>query len=114
MRHSLQEIEDYYVDKGFKDEKLKKALENDKNYLVLLNKKKKQLKGNLRVKEKDKKEYVLSTNPDYEILEKIYRLEERKLSKRDKELARLIRTQLRHDWRSPLIKELNQLLKKYR
>lgn len=112
--NSLQEIEDYYVNKGFKGQKLKKALENDKNFLALLNKRKKQLKGSLKVKEKDKKEYVLSTNSDYEILEKIYWLEKIKLSEKDKKLVKLIRTQLRPDWRSPLIKELNQLLKRYK
>lgn len=111
---SLQEIEDYYVNKGLKGQKLKKALENDKNYLVFLSERKKQLKSNLKVREKDKKEYVLSTNSDYEILEKIYRLEEERLSGRDKKLVRLIRTQLRHDWRNPLIKELNKLLERYK
>ena len=114
MRRSLQEIEDYYVNKGLKGQKLREALENDKDFLLILGKRKKQLKSNFRVKAKDKKEYVLSTNSDYEILEKIYRLEKERLSEKDKKLVRLIRTQLRHDWRSPLINELNQLLKRYK
>lgn len=100
--------------KGFKGQKLKEALEKDKNYLVLLNNRRKQLKSGLKVRREDKKEYVMSTDSDYQILEKIYQLEKEKLSEKDKKLVRLIRTQLRHDWRSPLIKELNQLLRKYK
>ena len=114
MKRSLQEIEDYYVNKGLKGQKLKEALENDKDYLLILGKRKKQLKSNFRVREKDEKEYVLSTNSDYEILEKIYQLEKEKLSEKDKKLARLIRAQLRPDWRTPLLRELNQLLKRYK
>lgn len=49
---------------------------------------------------------------DLVILSKIKRLEKRKLNKTNKETIKLIRTQLKKDWRSPLIKELNKLLKK--
>ena len=66
-----------------------------------------------KVKAKDKKRYVLKEKGDYEILEKIYQLEKCRLSSADKEVLKLIRTQLKDDWRKPLLKFLNRLEKKY-
>jgi len=61
----------------------------------------------------EKKKYVLSTDQDYEILDKIKQLEKQKLSIKDKELVKFIRTQLEEDWRTPIIKLLDSMLKKY-
>lgn len=55
----------------------------------------------------------MSTNEDYEILKKVKQLEELKLTKEDKMLIWLIKTQLEFDWRKYLIQILNQLIKKY-
>ncbi len=67
-----------------------------------------------KIKAKDKKQYVLKEEGDYEILEKIYQLEKCRLSSTDKEILKLIQTQLKDDWRKPLIKFLDKLGKKYK
>jgi hypothetical protein len=67
-----------------------------------------------RVRPEDKKRYVLKEKRDYEILEKIYVLEEQPLSPQDREVVQLIRTQLEDEWREPLIKYLNELAEKYK
>lgn len=63
--------------------------------------------------EEEKKKYVLKTEQDYDILRKIKQLEKKKLSNADKELVTFLRTQLEEDWRTPMIKQLDELLKKY-
>lgn len=68
---------------------------------------------NILIKEEDRKRYVLAEKRDFEILEKIYKLKEHDLSKEDKEIIELIRTQLEKDWRKPLMQFLNKLIKKY-
>jgi len=68
----------------------------------------------IKIKPQDKKHYLLVDKKDIEILEKIYKLEGKKLSAEDKKLVKLIRTQLERDWRTPLLGFLDQLLKKYR
>ena len=60
----------------------------------------------------EKKNYVLKEKKDLVILSKIKELEKKKLNKRDEEIIKLIRTQLKRDWRTPLIVYLNKLLKK--
>ena len=67
----------------------------------------------MRINSKDKKKYVLKDKEDYKILEKIYNLEKYKLSKKDKELVNLARTQLEKEWRKPLMKFLDKLIKNY-
>ena len=62
----------------------------------------------------ERKKYVLSDKKDLIILQKIKFLEKKKLCKEDKETLKLIRTQLEKNWRTPLIKYLNKLSKKYR
>ena len=62
----------------------------------------------------EKQKYVLSTDKDYEILDKVKRLEKLNLSKEKKLLIKLIKSQLEKNWRKGLIKELNRLLRKYR
>ena len=59
----------------------------------------------------EKKKYVLKDKKDLVILAKVKELEKRKLNKKDKEVVKLIKTQLKDDWRTPLIKYLNKLLK---
>lgn len=65
------------------------------------------------VSPEEKKKYVLKTEQDYEILAKIKQLEKKKLSTAEKELVTFLRTQLEEDWRTPMIKKLDALLKKY-
>ncbi|OGN04835.1 MAG: hypothetical protein A3B99_00485 [Candidatus Yanofskybacteria bacterium RIFCSPHIGHO2_02_FULL_44_12b] len=67
----------------------------------------------MKVSLKDQKRYVLGEKRDYQISAKIYKLEKYKLSSEDKKTVNLIRTQLEKDWRKPLLKILNHLLKKY-
>lgn len=59
----------------------------------------------------ERKKYVLATQKDIEILEKCRELEKRKLTKEERMLVKLIKTQLEDDWRAPLLKRVNQLLK---
>lgn len=61
----------------------------------------------------DKRGYLLPEDRDYEILDKCKRLEKLQLTRKDKYLVKFIKTQLIKDWRKPLLKELNNLLKKY-
>ena len=57
--------------------------------------------------------YVLKTKKDIEILNLSKRLEKPKLSKADRDLVTLIKTQLERDWRKYLIIKLEKLSKKY-
>ena len=60
----------------------------------------------------EKKNYIFKEPRDYKILIKIKQLERKKLNKNEKEIVKLIRTQLKDDWRADLIQKLNKLLKK--
>ncbi len=60
----------------------------------------------------EKKKYVLPTKTDFEILAKCKQLEKLSLTKRDKFLVKFIKTQLEKDWRKPLLRELNRLLRR--
>ncbi len=60
----------------------------------------------------EKKIYVMKDKEDFIILSKIKELEKKNLSKEDKKIISLIRTQLKKNWRLPLINYLNQLLTK--
>ncbi len=60
----------------------------------------------------EKRNYVMNDKRDFIILNKIKELEKKKLDTKDKEIIRLIRTQLEKDWRSPLIIFLNKLLRR--
>jgi len=63
----------------------------------------------------EKKKYVMSTDKDFEILAKIKKIEKmKKLSKQDRFIIKFIRTQLERDWRTPLLKALDKILKKYK
>lgn len=62
----------------------------------------------------EKKNYVMKDRKDFLILSKIKQLENTKIDRKDREIIRLIKTQLKNDWRTPLIVYLNKLLIKYR
>ncbi len=111
---SLQKIEDTYVARGLKGKRLKAAIEKDTKYQALLRERKKKMEKRFMVRPGDKKKYVLSTDADLEILNKIYTLEEKKLSGVDRHAVQLIKNQLKLDWRTPLTRELNRLLRKYK
>lgn len=111
---SLQEIENFYVRLGYRGNKLREALSKDKEYQKLLKERRKKLTKQFKVTQSEKKKYVLSTDTDFEILEKCKQLEKLNLSKEDKFLVKLIKSQLEDDWRKSLIQTLNKLLKKYK
>ena len=109
-----QQIEDFYINKGYNLGKLRKVLEKDKEYQDLLEEKKRKLTKQFKVTSSEKKKYVLTTDADFDILNKCKQLEKLKLSKDDRIVINLIKTQLEDDWRTPLINYLNKLLKKHK
>ena len=110
---SLQEIEDFYKNRGYRGKKLRKILTKDKEWLRLYRERLQKLTKRFYLTKTELKKYVMSTNEDYEILKKIKLLEKLKLTKEDKVLVRLMKTQLEFDWRKYIIQTLNKLLKKY-
>ncbi|MBW2963484.1 hypothetical protein KY306_01780 [Candidatus Woesearchaeota archaeon] len=71
------------------------------------------MKG-LKVTALEKKKYALKEKRDFEILDKLKQLEKIKLTKEDKFWLNFLKTQLEDDWRKPLLRMLNRLLKKYK
>lgn len=114
MKKSLQSIGDFYINNGIKRSKLRKTLEKDGNYKKLFKERKNKIKKEIRLTSKDKKLYVLSTDLDLKILGKCKQLEKLKLKDEEKKMVKLIKMQLKDDWRSPLIDQLNKILKEYR
>ena len=112
-KKSLQQIEDFYINLGYRGDKLRKVLTKDKGYQKLLKERKQKLTKQFKINPSEQRKYVLSTNVDFKILAKCKQLEKLKLTKEDKFLVKLIKTQLESDWRKPLLWVLNQLLKKY-
>lgn len=112
-RKSLQEVENFYVGLGYRGAKLRQALKIDKDYQELLMVKKQKLESKIKVSAIDKKKYALSTDIDFEILDKCKKLESLNLKSEDGDMVHLIKTQLEDDWRKPLVAKLNQLLRKY-
>ena len=110
---SLQAIEDYYYRKGLQGDKLRKATQNDREYVKILKKCWARLTKQFPVQPRDRKRDILSTDQDFKILAAIYTLEQKKLSEADTMFVRFIRTQLEHHWRTPILKFLNRLLKTY-
>lgn len=113
QRQSLQRIEDFFLALGYEGEKLRRVLEKDKEYQKLLKERRHKLGKKARATSLEKKKYVLSTDEDFEILEKCKKLEKQKLAPQDKKIVKLIKSQLENEWRKPLVQSLNQLLKKY-
>lgn len=62
----------------------------------------------------EKRNYVLSDKKDFIILAKIKEVKNHKLSRNDKEMINLIRSQLKKNWRLPLIKYLDKLILNYK
>ena len=62
----------------------------------------------------DRKKYVIKEHKDIKILLKIKELEKVKLNNMEKKVLSLIKTQLKKDWRAPLINYLNKLARKYK
>jgi len=110
----LQEIEDHYINLEYKGKKLRKVLAKDKEYQRFLKERKQKLTKKIRVSSIEKRKYILSTDSDFEILEKCKQLEKLKLNKEDKFLLKIIRTQLEDDWRKYLLNALNKLIGKYK
>ena len=113
MKKSLQEIQDFYENLGYSGDKLRKILLKDKDYTQILKEREQKLTKKIKIKKLEKRKYVMSTDVDYEILEKIKFLERRNLKKEDAVFVKFMRSQLERDWRKPLLKMLDKLLKKY-
>ncbi len=107
------EVESFYENLGYRGEALRKVLMKDKEYQEMLRRKRMQLIKKFKISSNELKKYVLSTERDFEILQKCKMLEKLKLSKDDRKLVELIKSQLKFDWRKSLIRVLNRLLKKY-
>ncbi|MFH1359281.1 MAG: hypothetical protein ABIH37_05310 [archaeon] len=110
----LQEIQDRYVIGGYSGKALEKKLNKNATYQKLFksyrNKTKKLQSG---ISKKELKKYPLPLPEDFKIIKMIKKLKNKNLSKHDKEIVSIISSQLELDWRTPLIKYLNKLLKKY-
>lgn len=113
-KKSLQQIEDFYRNLGYKGVRLRKVLAKDKEYQKILKERKQKLGRRFKATPTEKKKYVLSLDTDFEILAKCKQLEKLKLTKEDKRLVKLIKTQLEENWRKSLLRMLTQLLKKYK
>ena len=112
-KKSLQTIEDFYRNQGYRGDRLRRVLKKDKEYKRILSDRRRRLSIELKITPSEKRRYVLSTDEDLEILGVIKYLERRNISKEDQELLKLFRTQLEHEWRKPLLHKLNTLVKKY-
>ena len=113
-KKSLQQIEDFYINQGLTGEKLRKAIESDRDYQEILKERETRLTKKFEITKEEQKKYILSTDQDYEVLGKIHQLEKLPLSPGDKRLINFIRTQLEADWRGPIFEVLDRLLKKYK
>ena len=65
----------------------------------------------MKLTEYEKRHYVMKDKDDLVILSKIKQLERRKLSQKNKATVKLIRSQLKKNWRLPLIRLLDKMLK---
>lgn len=109
----LQQIEDKYVDLGYRGLKLRKVLEKDKEYQKLLRERKNRLTESFKITKDEKNKYVLSTDQDFEILKICKELKKQQLNSDDQSIVKLIKAQLEEDWRPPLLQKIKQLQKKY-
>ena len=110
---SLQDMEDHYVRHGHRGENLRKILKKDKRYAKTLAARKAKTMKNFSLNKAEKKKYVMSTDVDHEILRKIKQLERLPLTEEDSDTLKLIKSQLEHDWRKPLLKALEKIGMKY-
>lgn len=112
-KKSLQQIEDFYINKGLTGEELRKAIESDGDYQEIFKERKRRLSKKFEITKEEQRRYVLSTDQDYEILAKIHQLGKLPLSPENKRLINFIRTQLEVDWRASIFEVLDKLLRKY-
>ena len=57
-------------------------------------------------------DYILKEKQDFEIFDKIQFLQKQsKISKQEKYFLKFLKTQLKQDWRKPIVKELNRMLR---
>ncbi len=61
-----------------------------------------------------RKKYLLDNKVDLIILRKVKNLEKKRLSKEDRYIVNLIKTQLEKNWRKYLITSLNKISKRYK
>ena len=92
----------------------REALKKDKEYQRLLKQKKQKLSNKIKITVSEKKKYVLSTDVDFDILNKCKKLLKQNLTKEDRSLVKLIVSQLELDWRKPLVKAANDLYNRYK
>lgn len=64
----------------------------------------------LMITSADREKYVLKTKQDERILEKIKRLEKKKLTKTKKRLVKFCRSQLKDNWRDPMERFIDDML----
>lgn len=114
MKKSLQSIQDFYEKQGYKGAQLRRMIENDKEWREIVKDRNRKLSKRVSLTKSEKTKYVMSTDEDYEILDKIKQLEKLMLKKEDRYFIKFLRTQLEHDWRKPILAELNKLLRKYK
>lgn len=112
-KKSLQQIEDFYINMGYQRGRLRKILAGDQEYQELLKERERRLTKRFGITPAEKKRYVLSTDADFEILAKSKQLEKSKLTKEERTLVKLVKTQLEADWRKALLERLDRLLRKY-
>ena len=107
---SISEIQHTLIAQGLRGEKLRHAIGDNKEYQRIMKRRvSKLVTKNKKVSDK----YVMSVNDDFEIMNLIKQLEKKKLSKSDREVIKLLKTQLEHDWRLPLKSFLEKLMRKY-
>jgi hypothetical protein len=68
----------------------------------------------IKITSADRKRYPLPEKSDLDILRRIKYLEKLNIKKEDKDLLKLIKSQLLSNWGKPLIVSLNKLIKKYK
>ena len=113
MKKSLQQIQEFYEDKGYAGEQLRQALLEDAEYQEMLKERQQNLSKKYVVSSTEQRKYVLPTETDFEILQKSKKLQKLQLTKEDEALVELIQSQLETEWRKHLLEKLNDLLKKY-
>ena len=106
-------IYESYYKKGLRGNKLKQALKRDKAYSAAMEKSRKEAaKKGFEISKTDLEKYPLVRLIDFEILYKCRLAQKKKLSKEDKKMVKMILSQLEYDWRRPLKKEIERILKK--
>lgn len=110
---SLQEIEDFYMARGYTGAALRQVLMRDTRYQKMVKERKRKLTRQFRLTQFERKKYLLSTDADFDILAGCRQLERLKPAPEDRRLVRLIKAQLEHEWRKSLLKALASLRLKY-